>query len=236
MGLLKKKSKKSAAKRASSSKEDLKNENSGGRGDGSTRPKDEPTLARRRENRKSTIKSGRTIGEAREHLETANERAAARKKDKRKNRARIIFVTIIFLGLIIALICLYFIFVKKEDPIASIIEPPVETFTPTAEIVDEDAHATGGKITSRMREYIGQAEADFKDLGYTLTKAVLPSGTIREVDFYLDGQPGYIKTTIDRGAAVSVEDADRMLRYLSEEGTTEFKYIDVRIEGKAYWQ
>lgn len=226
MGIFKKKSKKSVAKHEQVAKSESPSQNSD----------KAPALARRRENRKSTIKSGRTIGEAREHLETANERAAARKKDKRKNRARIIFVTVIFLGLIIALICLYFIFIKKEDPIASIIEPSEETFTPTAEIVDEDAHATGGKITSRMREYIGQAEADFKDLGYTLTKAVLPSGTIREVDFYLDGQPGYIKTTIDRGAAVSVEDADRMLRYLSEQGTTEFKYIDVRIEGKAYWQ
>ncbi len=194
-----------------------------------------PTLARRRENRRSTIKSGRTIGEAREHLETANERAEARKKDKRKNRARIIIVTVVFLGLIVALVCLYFIFVKKEDPII-MFNPPVETFTPTAEIIDEDSHATNGKITSRMREYIGQAEADFKDLGYTLQKAVLPSGTIREVDFYLENQPGFIKTTIDRGAAVSVEDADRMLRYLSGQGIIEFKYIDVRVEGKAYWQ
>ena len=43
--------------------------------------------------------------------------------------------------------------------------------------------------------------------------------------------------TIDRGTAVSVEDADRMLRYLKTIGQIEnYTYIDVRIEGKAYWK
>ncbi|MBQ9180683.1 hypothetical protein IJ135_01140 [Candidatus Saccharibacteria bacterium] len=91
-------------------------------------------------------------------------------------------------------------------------------------------------ITSRMSEYIGQAEADFRELGYTPVKAVIPSGSIREVDFYLDGQPGRIKTIIDRGTGVTVEDADRMLRYLASIGVTSFEYIDVRVEGKAYYK
>ena len=68
------------------------------------------------------------------------------------------------------------------------------------------------------------------------SSAIIPSGSIREIDFYLDGYSGYIKTIIDRGAGVSVEDADRMIRYLSEIGVGEFTYIDVRIEGKAYWK
>lgn len=195
-----------------------------------------PELASRHKNRKSTIKLGRTIGEQREKLETANERAAARKKDKRKNRARIIIVTSIFLCIIAVLVCLYFVFVKKDE--SSIVVGPTTTasYEPTIEIVDEDAQATGGKITGRMREYIGQAEADFKELGYHPVKAVLPSGTVREVDFYLQDYPGFVKTAIDRGSAVSIEDADRMLRYLKEKGITDFKYIDVRISGKAFWQ
>ena len=41
---------------------------------------------------------------------------------------------------------------------------------------------------------------------------------------------------IDRDTAVSVEDADRMLRYLSDQGTVEFQYIDVRLPHKAYWK
>ena len=110
------------------------------------------------------------------------------------------------------------------------------TYEPTIEIIDEDASATGGKITARMRQYIGQAEADFKDLGYTPIKAILPAGAIREVDFYLEGYSGFIKLIIDRPTAVSVEDADRMLRYLTSQGIAEFQYIDVRIDKQAYWR
>ncbi len=195
----------------------------------------DPELVNRRKNRKSTIKMGRTIGEQREKLETANERAAARKKDKRKSRARIIIVTIVFLVVIIVLVSLYFIFIKKEEAPITIDTITATSYEPTIEIIDEDSQSTGGKITSRMRGYIGQAEADFKDLGYQPVKAILPSGSIREVDFYLQDYAGFIKTSVDRGSAVSVEDADRMLRYLKEKGITDFKYIDVRIEGKAYW-
>jgi hypothetical protein len=35
---------------------------------------------------------------------------------------------------------------------------------------------------------------------------------------------------------VTVEDADRMIQYLEEEDETDYEYIDVRIDGKAYWK
>lgn len=180
---------------------------------------------------------GRTIGEKRERLETKNERAAARKKDKQKNARRIIFVTLGFVVLIIILIVLAvnFFGANSDEPIAPSEDANI-TYEPTIEIIDEDASATGGKITGRMSQYIGQAESDFKELGYTPIKAVLPTGAIREVDFYLEGYNGFIKLIIDRPTAVSVEDADRMLRYLAGQGITEFQYIDVRVEGKAFWQ
>ena len=194
-----------------------------------------PELARRKMNRQSTFRMGRTIGQQREKLETKNERNAARKQDKKRQRRRVIYTIIGFVLLIGTLIFLAFFFVGNGDPAP--IEAPTEEVTtePTIEIVDEDASA-GSHITNRMRSYIGQAEQDFRDLGYRPTKAVVPSGSIREVDFYLEGHPGFIKTTIDRGTAVTVEDADRMLRYLAGQGTTEFQYIDVRISGKAYWK
>ena len=182
---------------------------------------------------------GRTISEKRERPETKNERAAARKKDKQKNARRVILVTIVFIALAGILVYLGFTFLgqdrEEQSPTPSE-ATPTTVYEPTIEIIDEDASATGGKITSRMREYIGQAEADFKDIGYTPVKAVLPANAIREVDFYLDGYTGYIKLIIDRDSAVSVEDADRMLRFLSTQGVSEFQYIDVRIDGKAFWQ
>lgn len=194
-----------------------------------------PELAHRKMNRNSTFKMGRTIGEKRERLETANERAAARQKDKNRQIRRLVFTIISFLVLMVALVFLGFFFIGdgKPAPAAKPTEPV--TAEPTVEIIDEDA-ASGEHITNRMKSYIGQAEQDFHDLGYSSAKVVIPAGSIREVDFYLSGYSGFIKMHIDRDTAVSVEDTDRMLRYLASQGINEFQYIDVRIGGKAYWK
>jgi len=104
------------------------------------------------------------------------------------------------------------------------------------EIYDEDGGITGGVISSRMEEWIYEVDSDLRELGYKPVKAVLPTGTIREVDFYLDEIKGYIKTTIDRGSGVTAEDVGRMLKYLEGIGATEFSYIDVRVEGKGFWK
>ena len=195
-----------------------------------------PKLAKRGLNKHSTWKSGRTIGERREKLETASERTAAHKKNEKKRKFRLVSTIIIFLvgaGILVWLL-IFFTTGNKPEDYSPTIEVP---YAPTIEVIDEDAAAaTGGSITSRMKEYIGQAEADFRELGYVPVKAVIPKGAIREVDFYLDGKPGCIKLIIDRGSGVSVEDADRMLRYLESSGINEFSYIDVRIDGKAYWK
>ena len=195
----------------------------------------ELVLARRSANRHSTLRAGRTIGEQREKLETANERELARQKDKRKSHLRVFFVSFGFIILVAILAVVYFAFVRgrEEQPI---VEEPEPTYQPTIEVVDEDAAATSGKITNRMKDYIGQAEADFRSLGYQPVRAVLPTGAVREVDFYLDGYSGFVKMIIDRGTAVSVEDADRMLRYLADQDVTDFQYIDVRLPHKAYWK
>lgn len=199
---------------------------------------EEPKLAKRRANRKSTIMSGRTIGEKRERLETRNERAAARKKDKKRATRRVIFTIFGFLILIGILVFLATYFLKDNEPTITA-SPAAEStpeYRPTIEVIDEDSGASEGKITSRMETFIGQVERDFKDLNYTLAKAVIPTGSIREVDFYLQDHPGFIKMTIDRGSAVSVEDADRLIRYLAGQGITEYQYLDVRLPGKAFWK
>lgn len=199
--------------------------------------KEQPKLVNRHEHKKSVFVAGRTIGEKREHLETKRERVAAREKDKRKNRIRIITVTLSFVVLIVILIVLARIFwpTPPEEPI--VVEPePVITAEPTIEIVDESANSTGGKITSRMSNYIGLLELDLKDLNITPTKAVIPKGAIREIHIYLDGYTGYLKTTIDRGAGVTAEDAERMLRYLQGQGIADFEYIDLRLDGRAFWK
>ncbi|MBQ6409919.1 sigma factor regulator N-terminal domain-containing protein [Candidatus Saccharibacteria bacterium] len=196
----------------------------------------EPKLAKRHLNKHSSIKSGRTIGERRERPETANERLEARKKVKKRQTFRVGFTIVLFIVVAIVAIILIVIFLKNRAANEAETTPTVvvKTYKPTIEIIDENASAGG--ITTRMSEYIGQLETDLKDLSITPVKAVIPAGSIREVDIYLDGYTGFIKTTIDRGTGVTAEDTERMLRYLREQGTGEFQYIDVRIDGKAYWK
>lgn len=174
------------------------------------------------------------ITEKRERAEKSSDRIKAQNKKKKKGIIRAIFVTVGFLALAGSLVALGVIFSKHND---AIVVDSVEILpNPTIEIVDDDAYATGGKISTRMTEYIGLIEKDFRDFGYSPVKAVIPSGAIREIDFYFEDFGGRIKTTIDRDAAVMAEDMDRMVRYLTERGITQFEYIDVRVEGKAYWK
>ena len=199
--------------------------------------KPEPKLAKRRLNKHSKIKSGRTIGERREHLETANERLAARKKVKKRQNLRITLTVFGFVTVAVVAVVALVIFLKQQredEPIDTGPTAVVKTYRPSIEIIDENSSTNG--VSTRMREYIGQLENDLRELKIAPTKAVIPGGSIREVDLYLDGYSGYIKTVIDRGSGVTAEDTERMIRYLNGQGITDFEYIDVRIDGKAYWK
>lgn len=195
-----------------------------------------PKLVRRREHKKSTMRLGRTIGETREKLETSNERALARKKDKQKKALRILISSTIFLVMIIAAIVLLVNFISSSKEPS--IEEPTSTitdYTPTIEIIDEGTSSTNS-ITNRMKEYIGQLEYDLKELGLNPVRAIIRPQAIREVDIFLKDHNGYLKTIIDRSAGVTAEDALRMLKYLEEQGITDFEYIDLRVDNKAYWR
>lgn len=194
-----------------------------------------PKIARRRLNRKSTIRLGRTIGEKREKLETNSERTAAHKKIRQRQISRIFFTILGFaaVALLLFYIGVFFIGEKDENPTVA---TTVTSYQPTIEIIDEDATSTGGHLSSRMKEYIGMLEEDLRALGITPTKAVIPTGSIREVDIFIEGYTGYLKTIIDRGSGVTAEDAERMLRYLASIDVDDFQYIDLRIDNKAYWK
>ena len=183
------------------------------------------------------VKIGRTIGEKRERIETASERLAARKKGKKQQFWRIFGTVLLFVAIFGGIAYLGFlIFNREATETVFYIEDNTKKYS--IEVIDEDAAAAGEPLalTERMETWIGQAEADLKALEYLPIKAVIPAGGIREVDFYLQGYSGYLKMTIDRGVGVSIEDADRMIRYLKEQGITDFSYIDLRVEGRGFWK
>lgn len=182
--------------------------------------------------RKSKMKGmrlGQTIVAEREHAESESERMQARKRAKRKQRTSVMMVVLmlIILGLM-AYLGVKEMSKEYVDDSAGV----VGDYQIVAEIVDEDNR---GQISARVRDYIAQLEQDFRDLGYTVTKVILPTGTSRELYVDLDGQTEYFKVTTDRETAVTAEDAVRMIKYL-EERDLHPEYVDVRVEGKAYYK
>lgn len=108
-----------------------------------------------------------------------------------------------------------------------------EKYMIKAEVIDE----SGGKqYSTRVKDYIGLIEQDLFDLGYTLTKAILPAGKARELDLYLEGRGMYFKVNIDRGTAETAEDMIRTLKYIEGNGVVVNSYVDVRVEGKAFYK
>lgn len=174
------------------------------------------------------MKRGRTIVAERERLETASERMQNREKMRRK---RILSVCAVILAIIIVVIVAILIWqILNKHDIRD--EANRESdITLTVEVIDE----TGVGLSNKTKEYIAFLEEDFEDLGYKIKKIVLPQDKSRELLVYLEEKEGYIKINVDRGSAVSAEDADRMMRYLEKQGSG-FEYIDVRIEEKGYYK
>lgn len=179
--------------------------------------------------RKQRMKRGQTIVAERERVESDLDRMRAR---RRVHRRHVTSVVLVVLLLVILGLLAYMGARGAVKEARQAVSDDTEQYEPTTEIVDESGRDT---ISVRIKQYIGQLERDFRDLGYTVTRVVLPVGTVRELYVDLEGVEAYFKVSIDRGAAVSVEDAVRMLKYLQEKDLKP-GYVDVRLEGKAYYK
>jgi len=177
------------------------------------------------------MRIGKTIKGEREKAISESERMMSRKKEeKRKKFSIAIFFVILALIIVITIGIIVTGLYKHKKAETT----PTETvkYTPTVEIVDEGGT---GYVTDKIKEFVGMAEADFKDYGYKVIKAIVPAGKTREVDIYLEGRTEFYKCQIDRSAAETAEDATRMIKYLDERGKTA-SYVDVRIAGRAYYK
>ena len=108
---------------------------------------------------------------------------------------------------------------------------------PKVTIVDKNAtKLSGGLVASnRFLSFVGQVVGDLQDEGLTVTKAIIPTLTTRQLEIHIKGVKPYFKLTIDRSAGEQSEDIVRIVRYFKKHGTNP-TYVDVRVQGKAFYK
>lgn len=110
--------------------------------------------------------------------------------------------------------------------------------SPTVQIVDSSGASpqTGEAIVSnRFLSFVGRVVAEAKTGGYTVTQAIIPPKTTRELDVKLKGINMVVKLSIDRSAGEQVEDMGKAVQYFAGRGLSP-SYIDVRVSGKAFYK
>lgn len=177
------------------------------------------------------MKIGKTIVSEREKAISESERLENRRKEEKRKKLSIaiFFAVLTLVAVVVAGFIINVMNQRKKDELP---ESYTKVYKPTVEIIDEDG---SGYITDKIKTAVGMLEEDFSEVGYKVTKAIVPTGTTREVDVYLEGIEPYFKIHIDRGTAESAEDAVRMIKYL-EKNEKKAVYVDVRIAGRAYYK
>lgn len=109
---------------------------------------------------------------------------------------------------------------------------------PAVEIVDQSGvqPQTGSAVaSSRFLGYVGRTVALAAEHGLVVQQVVIPLGTTREIELHIQDYGYPIRLSIDREVGEQVEDVARAINYFSKRGQTPV-YIDVRVEGKAYYR
>ena len=175
---------------------------------------------------------GQTMaGDARKTLEAKRKRA----KDQKRRRFKYISVISAFclIGIVVVVFAINFTFKQKAEretrelELAQVAEPE-----PTVPIIDENA---GDNISLRVKEFVVNLEADLASKQIRINRVVLPAQKAREIRVFIEERNEYYKMNLDRGSAVQAEDLARMKHYLEEKGI-EPGYVDLRVEGRAYYK
>lgn len=175
---------------------------------------------------------GQTMaGDARKTLEAKRKRA----KDQKKRQFKYVSVVSAFclIGIVIVVFSINFTLKQKAErearelELASMAEPE-----PTVKIVDENA---GDNVSRRVKDFVINLETDLAYKQIWIDHVVLPAQKAREIRVFIDGRNEYYKMSLDRGSAVQAEDLARMKHYLEEKGIAP-SYVDLRVEGRAYYK
>lgn len=177
------------------------------------------------------IKRGRTIVAERERVESESERMQARKQAHRKKKMSAL-VGVLFL--VVIGLSAYLGFrewgMRNEETLEQVAAERIDVTVP---VVDEDER---GEVSERVLTYIAELERELARRGYTAERVTLPTGMIRTIYVDLEGREGFLKMDIDRGVKSSVDDVERILKYLDERAIQPAEYVDVRVEGKVYYK
>ena len=94
----------------------------------------------------------------------------------------------------------------------------------------------GGVATSAIfLSFIGRTATALEQTGLKVVRVVIPPGSIRYVEFYLEGRNYPFKAQITRDSASQAHDISIMTKYLDDNGVVP-QYVDCRVEGRAYWK
>lgn len=110
------------------------------------------------------------------------------------------------------------------------------TAAPGVTVIDQSGlRADKAFVSQQFLVFVGSVVGDLRHYGHTVQTVTIPRGAIREIDIRLTGVGYRFKLSVDRSAGQQAEDVTRILRYLKERGSTP-QYVDVRVQGKAFYQ
>ena len=197
----------------------------------SKRKIEEPTRVTRHRVRDDKFTVGRTIVGASHPSHTMTvEHQALRKKRKRR---AILFtiLALVILGAIILIVVSVVDEIKRVQAEENAARERL-AITPTVAIVDENA---GGELSLRVKEFIVRLESDAKDNGFEIDHIVMPFQKVRQIFVFVKDRNEYYKLSVDRSSAMQAEDMGRMMRFL-DENSVKCSYVDLRVEGRAYYK
>lgn len=108
---------------------------------------------------------------------------------------------------------------------------------PNVTVVDNSGAqvAEGSAIASgRLLSFVGRIVSLSADAGVEVEAIKVPSGSMRSVYVKVKGTPMTVRMTIDRGVEPQVQDMNAALRFFANRQKPE--YIDVRVQGSAYYR
>src|SRR5665648_946541 len=89
--------------------------------------------------------------------------------------------------------------------------------------------------SNRFLGFVGLLVGSLQARDYQVQQIVIPPSTTRQIQLKLKGVGYNIKCSIDRPAGEQAEDIDRIVRYLKKKSSSP-DYIDVRVEGRAFYR